>query len=183
MQGVQLTIEKAIIFALKAHQGQKRKGTNIPYVFHPIDVGRLLAQNDASETLVVSGILHDILEDTEITIEDLKAEFGNEVAGLVSAMTEPDKKKPWKERKTQTITHLRYYADRDVKKLECADKLSNITDIYNDLLKQGDKLWTKFNAGYADQKWYYQELVKSLESLSENRMYIEFSEKVKQVFR
>ena len=71
----------------------------------------------------------------------------------------------------------------NVKMLECADKLSNITDIYTDLLKQGDELWQKFNAGYEDQKWYYQELVKSLESLPEDRTHIEFSDKVKKVFR
>lgn len=177
-----MKIEKAINFAVEAHQGQLRKGTYIPYVFHPIDVGKRLAQNDASETLVVAGILHDVLEDTKITLDELKAMFGDEVAALVLDMSEPDKMKPWKERKTQTITYLRDQASMDVKILECADKLGNITDIFNDLDKQGDKLWTRFNAGYEEQKWYYQELVKSLESLSENKIYIEFCKQVKKVF-
>ena len=68
---------------------------------------RLLAQNDASATLIISGILHDTLEDTDVKIDDLKPEFGDKVASLVSSISEPDKKKSWKERKTQTIKYLR----------------------------------------------------------------------------
>lgn len=175
-------IEKAIKFVVDAHRGQKRKGTMRPYVFHPIEVGRLLSRNGERTALVVAGILHDVLEDTEIGVEELRAEFGDEVAGLVSAVSVPDHKKHWKEKKTHTIEYLRHRASHDTRMIECADKLANITDICYDLQVQGDGLWKRFNAGYEEQKWYYQELVKSLESLSGNYLYEEFQKKVQEVY-
>ena len=76
-------VEKAIIFAAKAHGNQKRKGTDIPYITHPFAVGMLLQKEKCSEEVIAAGILHDTLEDTETTFEDLTEVFGVHVANLV----------------------------------------------------------------------------------------------------
>ena len=96
-------VEKAIVFAAKAHDHQKRKGTDIPYITHPFAVGMLLQKEKCSEEVIVAGILHDTLEDTETTFEDLTEMFGLRVANLVQAASEKDKSLPWEVRKQQTI--------------------------------------------------------------------------------
>ena len=72
-------IHKAIEFAVIAHQGQTRKGTDIPYIVHPFEVAQLLTAAGADESVIVAGLLHDTLEDTTITTEDIFHAFGGEV--------------------------------------------------------------------------------------------------------
>ena len=81
-------MKRAIIFAAKAHGNQKRKGTDIPYITHPFAVGMLLQKEKCSEEVIAAGILHDTLEDTETTFEDLTEVFGVHVANLVLAASE-----------------------------------------------------------------------------------------------
>jgi len=61
----ELLIQKAIIFATKKHEGQKRKGTDIPYIVHPMEVMQILTAMDCSQNVIIAGILHDTLEDTD----------------------------------------------------------------------------------------------------------------------
>lgn len=174
-------IKKAMDFANEKHKDQKRKGTNIPYIFHLIDTANIIAQVEFSEELITAAILHDAVEDAGVSLTEIETLFGKEVARLVKGASEPDKSLPWKERKLHTINYLKK-ASFDIKLLSCADKLSNIKSVYIDLHIIGDEVWKKFNAGYDDQKWYYTELVKSLESLDDNYVYIQFSEMVEKVF-
>jgi hypothetical protein len=88
----------------------------------------------------------------------------------------------WKQRKQHTIDYLNDCDDTAVLLVSCADKLSNIRSIYKDYTEIGDKLWDRFNAGYKEQKWYYQSLVRSLMRVKEYKMYDEFYETVKKVF-
>jgi (p)ppGpp synthase/HD superfamily hydrolase len=67
----QLLYSKALLFAEQAHRGQVRKGTEVPYITHPVGVSALLAQHGCSEDAVIAGLLHDVLEDTPTTLEDL----------------------------------------------------------------------------------------------------------------
>jgi len=154
----------AIQFAAEAHSGQYRKGTNIPYISHLINVMKILCENNCKEEIIVAGVLHDVLEDTPVKVEELEANFGTEVAFLVIGATETEKlsktrkrsdKESWKERKQQTINFLTEEATCDQLLVTSADKLDNLRAIRDDYGRMGETLWTRFNAGKEEQKWYY----------------------------
>ena len=157
-------IFEAIRFAVEAHSGQYRKGTNIPYISHLINVMKILCENNCKEEIIVAGVLHDVLEDTPVKVEELEANFGTEVAFLVIGATETEKlsktrkrsdKESWKERKQQTINFLTEEATCDQLLVTSADKLDNLRAIRDDYGRMGETLWTRFNAGKEEQKWYY----------------------------
>lgn len=154
-------IEKAIVFAAKAHDGQVRKGTSIPYISHPFAVGMYLKQGNCSDKVIAAGILHDTIEDTEVTYEELVSEFGTKVASLVRAASEHDKSLPWKERKLHTINYLNEASIEEIQVIT-ADKLHNLHSIRQDLKLLGDEIWSRFNRGKEDQHWYYSRIVQAL---------------------
>ena len=92
-------IFKAINYAAKAHSGQHRKGTKIPYIIHPLGVAKILIEYGCADHVVIAGILHDTIEDTTVTFEQIKDIFGSAVADLVEAESEPDKSDTWENRK------------------------------------------------------------------------------------
>ena len=156
-------IFKAIEFAAKAHNGQFRKCSQIPYIIHPIHVAKILIENGFAEPVVAAGILHDTVEDTIVTLEDIKREFGNEVAQIVTGASEPDRSKQWEERKKHTIEFLKT-ANEDIIAVVCADKIDNAGSILEDLEKEGQSIWKRFNRPKKDQQWYYGSIVEVLES-------------------
>ena len=99
-------IFKAIEFAVKAHEGQYRKGTHIPYVFHPLNVARILLEYKYPQKIVIAGLLHDTIEDTPVTAADIKKAFSNNIAQLVIGASEKNKQDTWENRKTKTQTNL-----------------------------------------------------------------------------
>ena len=99
-------IFKAIGFAVKAHSGQYRKGTKLPYIVHPLGVAKILIEYGCPEQLIVAGILHDAVEDTHVSLHEIKHLFGWDVADLVEAASEPDKSDTWENRKKHTIGML-----------------------------------------------------------------------------
>jgi (p)ppGpp synthase/HD superfamily hydrolase len=154
-------IDHAIAFSAKAHDGQYRKATDVPYIYHPFAVGMILMQAGCSEEIIAAGILHDVVEDTDVSLEVLTIEFGQTIADIVAGCSEPDKSLPWKERKEHTIDYLKT-APFEIKVVAAADKLHNIRSIQEDQKLLGEDVWTRFNKGKEDQSWYYHELVKSL---------------------
>lgn len=155
-------IDKAIAFATKAHTGQKRKGTNIDYIVHPLAVAKLLTEAGCNEDTIIAGYLHDAVEDNEkISLEDIARIFGYRVAGIVEACSEPDKALPWKERKTHTIEMMKT-APTAVRLVVTCDKLHNATCMLNDYKSCGMELWERFNESRENQQWYYLSLVESL---------------------
>ncbi len=177
-------IVKALKLAVTAHEGQKRKGADIPYIVHPVEVAIILMKNGASDEMVAAGILHDTLEDTDVAEKTIRDEFGEKVLGYVigaSEILENRDRAPWKERKDHTV---RFLADAplDIKMISCADKLSNIRSVERNNPKEKDSFWNRFNAGYEDQKWYYESLVESLSKLEGVAMYEEFKIIVETIF-
>lgn len=150
---------RALRFAVDAHTGHYRKGTRVPYIVHPLGAAQSLIEIGAPEPVVIAALLHDTVEDTPTTHEDIEREFGPEVARLVRAASEPDKAWPWERRKQHAIDHLRD-APEDELLVGLADKLDNLRSIRRD----GEKAWAKFNRGREKQKWYYESIAEALSS-------------------
>lgn len=172
----------AIEYAASQHRGQVRKGTGLPYLTHPLAVMQLLIGADAPEPVVVAGVLHDVLEDTDATSSDLEAQFGKDVTQLVLALSEPDKSRSWEDRKRHTIADLES-ADTAVLLAACADKLHNLQTIQADLAEQGEALWARFKRGRNQQAWYYRELARVFTRRGGGlRLFQRFADLVAQVF-
>ncbi len=139
-----------------------------------------LAKNGADDDLICAGLLHDVIEDGGVAVEEIEENFGEETARLVLFDTE-NKKLGWKERKTATLKSLEN-CDRKCAMLVCADKLSNIRDIAEGLKTNGEGMWTMFRYGREEQKWLYESCIDALSQLSDLRMYKELKETVETVF-
>ena len=154
--------EKAKVFAINAHKDQIRKSEpDKPMIIHPISVGMLLEKYGYDEIVVAAGYLHDVVEDTKYTIDDIKKEFGEEVATLVMVASEPDKSLSWEERKKHTIEETRKLPLRN-KLVICADKINNLEDLMLKFQKSGKRDFSAFKRGEESQKWYYTSVYESL---------------------
>ncbi|PLR92020.1 HD domain-containing protein [Bacillus sp. T33-2] len=174
-------IDKALQVASRAHQNQFRKQTDIPYVSHPAAVGMILLKAGYSEEVVAAGILHDTVEDTDITLQDIEQEFGSKIAEIVEGCSEPDKSLSWEERKEHTIEFLKT-ASAEIRAVACADKLHNLQSVRRDYALVGDSVWNRFKRGRLQQEWYYRSLVDSLGSESNFPLLEELRQEVDRLF-
>ena len=160
--------EKAILFAVNAHAGLKRKGKNRPYILHPIEVMTIVGSITEDEDILAAAVLHDTIEDTSVTAADIEREFGSSVAKLVSEESEDKRAElpaeaTWKIRKQETINHLKT-ANRNTKLICLGDKLANIREMSLDYAKLQDQLWERFNQkDKALHAWYYRSICDVLE--------------------
>lgn len=162
--------EKAKIFAINAHKGQIRKNEpDKPMIMHPIAVGNLLEEYGYDDNVIAAAYLHDVVEDTEHTIEEIQKEFGEDIASLVLAASEPDKSLSWEERKKDTIERTRKLSFRE-KLVICADKINNLEDLMIKFQKTGQRDFSLFRRGEEQQKWYYTEIYKSLINGEDNQL-------------
>lgn len=174
-----MNIYNAIHTAILAHDQQKRKIDNDIYVTHPLEVGMLLAKNGFSDEIIVAGILHDTIEDTLLKLDSVEIQFGEVVASYVNACTEQNKSLPWLQRKLNYLEKMKN-APTEVLFIICADKISNIKSIYRN---QSETMWAKFNAGYEEQKWYYNAVLEALSPISDHVLYTELDYYIKEVFK
>lgn len=155
-------IFEAIIYATEAHHGQYRKGTNIPYIVHPINVMRILIDLKCDEDVIIAGLLHDVVEDANKDINEIREKFGSRVTEIINALTEPIEFKrnasTWKERKLHSLELIENTDNFDILFVACADKYDNCREILLEYSKIGEKIWEKFNAPKNQQKWYYESL-------------------------
>lgn len=151
--------EQALARAVHLHRDQIRKGTSIPYVAHLLNVTGLALSHGASEDVAIAAILHDAVEDTDCTVEELAAEFGPEVARIVGECSDTDEvpKPPWAERKRRYLAHLPQ-ASTGALLVSASDKLDNARAILLDYRSLGDALWTRFQGGRDGTLWYYRAL-------------------------
>ena len=152
-------LEKALQYATKAHEGQYRKTKNVPMISHPIRVAAILKEAGFTDDVVAAGYLHDTVEDTPVTIQDIKNEFGEEVARIVAGNTE-DKSKSWEERKQHTIDWVKV-APIEIKALIIADKWDNLQSMVEDYATMGDTLWDSFKRGKEKQQWYFSQVAEN----------------------
>jgi (p)ppGpp synthase/HD superfamily hydrolase len=162
-------ISQALALAVEAHDGQKRKGTCIPYIAHPMGVASIALDHGADEEQAMAALLHDAVEDGGAEYaERIRTKFGDRVADIVAGCTDgvPDasgKKPPWQARKQAYLDHLKSASD-DVLLVSCSDKLHNARAIVEDLLSIGQKVFERFSASKEQTLWYYENLAQIFES-------------------
>ena len=176
-----LSIHNAIVFTSRKHVAQYRKGSDIPYIAHLMEVMQILIENNCEKNVIIAGILHDTIEDTGAAPDEIRSLFGENVLSIVQSETE-DKTKTWQKRKQATIDHLPS-ASKEAKLVCCADKLSNMRSIYADLEDIGEKAWERFNADKKSIQWYYENILKAISEISDSDMYKDLSEIIEDVFK
>ena len=180
-------LDRAIIFAVRAHAGTERRGKGFPYIVHPMEAVEIVATMTRDQELLAAAALHDTVEDTDVTIEQISTEFGERVASFVAAESdEPhqsaDSVENWHARKQAAIDRIAH-ASRDTKIVALGDKLSNMRAIARDYAQQGDALWDLFHAkDPKDHEWHYRGLADALSELRDTFAYKEFEDLINQVF-
>ena len=180
-------LDRAIIFAVHAHAGTERRGKGYPYIVHPMEAVEIVSTMTADQELLAAAALHDTVEDTDVTLEQLRAEFGDRIAALVAdesdvmpeGVSEEDS---WHSRKQAAIDRLAR-ASHDAKMVALGDKLSNMRAIARDYAMKGDALWNIFHAkDPKDHEWHYRGLANALRELEDTFAYQEFERLIDQVF-
>ena len=180
-------LDRAIEFAVRAHAGTERRGKGFPYIVHPMEAMEIVATMTPDQELLAAAALHDTVEDTDVTVDRIRAEFGDRIAAIVAGESDEmpagvSEEDSWHSRKRAAIERLAA-APRDVKIVALGDKLSNMRAIARDYAVQGDALWNLFHAkDPADHEWHYRGLADSLRELEDTAAYKEFESLINQVF-
>jgi myo-inositol-1(or 4)-monophosphatase len=181
-------VSDAIAFAVKAHDGMRRKKSEAPYILHPMEAAVIVGTMTDDQNLIAAAVLHDVVEDAEVSIEEVEAKFGKRVRELVQSETE-DKRaelppaETWRIRKEESLEVLKNTDDIGVLMLWLGDKLANMRSIYRDWKVEGDGMWQRFNQKDAKQQaWYYASIVKLTERLSGTSAWLEYKTLTKLVF-
>ena len=180
-------LDRAIIFAVRAHAGTERRGKGFPYIVHPMEAVEIVATMTPDQELLAAAALHDTVEDTDVTVDQIRAEFGDRIANLVAAESDAfvegvSEEDSWHARKQAAIDRLAK-APHDAKMVALGDKLSNMRAIARDYAVQGDALWNLFHAkDPKDHAWHYRGLADSLRELQDTFAFREFESLINQVF-
>lgn len=180
-------LDRAIIFAVKAHSGTERRGKGYPYIVHPMEAVEIVSTMTPDQELLAAAALHDTVEDTDVTVEQIRAEFGERIASLVAAESDQvfegvSESDSWHDRKQAAIDRLAR-ASREAKMVALGDKLSNMRAIARDYAMQGDRLWSLFHVtDRREHEWHYRGLADSLRELKDTFAFKEFERLINQVF-
>lgn len=182
-------VDKAIKFAVDAHSNTERRGKGFPYVIHVLEAMEIVATMTSDPELLAAAALHDTVEDTAVTEEQIRSVFGERVASLVKAESDVmdssvSEEESWRSRKQAAIERLSS-ATKDAKTVALGDKLSNMRAIARDYRKSGDALWSLFHApgGKPDHEWHYRGLAEALSELEGTGAYAEFASLIDEVFK
>lgn len=180
-------LDRAIVFAVRAHAGTERRGKGFPYIVHPMEAVSIVSTITPDQEMLAAAALHDTVEDTDVTVEELRAEFGDRVAALVASESDVvfegvSEQDSWRARKQAAIDRLAA-ASRDAKIVALGDKLSNMRAIARDYAVQGEALWGLFHAkDPSDHAWHYRGLADALRELDDTFAFREFEQLINQVF-
>ena len=181
-------VTKAIEFAAKAHDGMERKKDKTPYILHPLEAAVIVGTMTEDRDVISAAVLHDVVEDTDITIEEIEEKFGPRVRFLVESETEDKRadlppEETWRVRKEESLKELASCGDTDVLMLWLGDKLANMRSFYRIWKTEGVSMWQTFNQkDPLMQKWYYSTIAELTSPLREHSAWIEYNELVKIVF-
>ena len=182
-------LEDAVEFAAQKHAGKFRKGSELPYIVHPMEAAAICASFTDDVEVLAAAVLHDVVEDAGASVGELEARFGSRVAAIVAGESE-DKREglppadTWKVRKLEGTEHVRKADDVGVKMVCLGDKLSNIRSIQRDFEELGDEVWQRFNQkDPTEHAWYYSTIADVLEAdLGHTEAWREYRERVGKVF-
>ena len=180
-------LDRAIQFAVKAHAGTERRGKGFPYIVHPMEAVSIAATITSDQEILAAAALHDTVEDTDVTIDQIRSEFGERVASLVKAETDivfenRSDEDSWHDRKQAAIDRLAAVS-RDAKIVAMGDKLSNMRAIARDQYIMGDALWQIFRVhDPKEHEWHYRGLADSLRELDDTFAFQEFEWLINRVF-
>ena len=182
-------LNEAIEFAAQAHAGQPRKGSNLPYIVHPMEAVAICASFTDDEEVLAAAALHDVVEDAGVAVDELQERFGARVASIVAGESENKREgipaaQTWKVRKTESIEHLANAEDVGVRMVCLSDKLSNIRSIQRDFNAVGEAVWQRFNQkDPAEHAWYYSTIADVLQAdLGETEAWREYRRRADEVF-
>ena len=181
-------VTKAIEFAARAHDGMERKKDKTPYILHPLEAAVIVGTMTDDQDVISAAVLHDVVEDTPVTIEEVEEKFGSRVKALVESETEDKRadlppEDTWKIRKEESLEVLQNCGDNSVLILWLGDKLANMRSFYRIWKQSGDSMWQMFNQkDPLQQKWYYTRIAELTSALSEFPAWQEYNELVKIVF-
>ncbi len=152
----------AFTYASTLHAEQQRKGKDVPYISHLMGVAAIVLEQGGTEDQAIGALLHDAVEDQDVTVEEIQKQFGDEVAQIVEGCTdaETNPKPEWRERKEKYIAHLSG-AGPSVWLVAAADKLYNARNVLEDYRIVGESLWDRFKGGKDGTLWYYRTLAKT----------------------
>ena len=181
-------VSEAIAFAVKAHDGMRRKKSDSPYILHPMEAAVIVGTMTTDQNVIAAAALHDVVEDADIAIEEIGKRFGSRVQELVESETEdkradlpPDQ--TWRIRKEESLDVLKNTDDLDVLIVWLGDKLANMRSIYRDFKVEGVAMWQRFNQkDVSAQAWYYRSIVNLTERLSDTSAWLEYKTLTELVF-
>ncbi len=162
---------RAFDFASFAHRGTNRKGTELPFMVHPTEAAMIVSGMTDSVEIIAASLLHDVVEDTEYSVENIGQRFGAQIAGLVCEESEDKREnlpadESWKIRKEEFLEKLAK-ATIEAKKITLGDKLSNMRALHRDYREFGDEIWKRFNQkDKQEQGWYYRTIASLLDELN-----------------
>lgn len=180
--------DKAAQFAIRAHANSERRGKGFPYIIHPMEAAAIVSTITSDQELLAAAILHDVVEDTDVNVNEIEKEFGPRIAQLVASESDlvvegKSEQESWRERKQYAIDRLAK-SSHDAKIVAMGDKLSNLRAIARDYEKMGDELWKIFHAPHpSDHAWHYRGLGRALSELSDTAAYREFQELLDKIFK
>ena len=180
--------DNAIIFAVHAHSGATRKNGRTPYILHPIEVASIAGTMTDDAEILAAAVLHDTVEDTLVTFDDIRTAFGERVCALVGSETE-DKRpdlppgESWEIRKKESLEKLEKATDIGVKIIWLSDKLANLRSFKTALDEKGGDFLLAFNQkDPSRQRWYYRSVLERIPELASFPAYKEFSSLIDEVF-
>ena len=179
---------EAIAFAVKAHDGMRRKKSDVPYILHPMEAAVIVGTMTDDQNLIAAAALHDVVEDAGISLAEIEERFGKRVRELVGAETE-DKRadlppvSTWRIRKEESLAVLGNTDDIGVLMVWLGDKLANMRSFYRDFKVEGVEMWQKFNQkDVNEQAWYYRSIVEMTRRLSHTSAWLEYKTLTELVF-
>ena len=176
--------EEALALAVRLHHGQVRKGSEVPYISHPLAVAAIALEYGASEDEAIAAVLHDTIEDCggSAAREEIRGRFGDRVTEIVDGCTDSDvtPKPPWRKRKDAYIAHIPT-ASHSVRLVSMADKLHNSQSILRDHRRLGEAVWERFRGGRDGTLWYYRALVQAFRSAGAHPLLDELDRTVTQL--
>ena len=181
-------LDRAILFAVKAHSGTERRGKGFPYIVHPMEAMEIVATMTSDQELLAAAVLHDTVEDTSVTVEEIRQQFGERIATLVESESDKEienksEEESWHERKRAAIERLAK-APHDAKIVALGDKLSNMRAIWRDYKVKGNELWKIFHVtDKKEHEWHYRGLADSLRELQDTFAFKEFQSLINEVFK